>query len=551
MSLFMGSKCNLRCSMCFRDHDRSGKGPEMPLDYALEVLQLVRKHNSTLHLAALGEPIMHDAYFEILNAYLAEGSSIAFLNSNGMRFDKKIAAYFLETAFPREIEIFFSVDGFKEEIESQRIGTRYEVIENNILHFLQARRDARAEDRIKVGINCVLNEESMKYRDDFVRLWLGRGIDQVFLKSPLTRQGGPLQYERSLVLNPDLLPDMSENIPCRFLNEYFFLNAELDRAHICCWDFEGLLRADLRDPESIQQFWRSKAYRDVVEAQFHDRLEYCRGCEYKFVQYSPWTLENDLVDGIPVTVYKGFNEIKYRRLEAAESKAETFSPGPCCDNAITPQEKEFGELRDQLIAMRREGKAEEVIRMIREFQADPSKDEGSKRFCDRLLLQTLYAAGKLEEMNREIERIGITDETDVAGSLLPKLGTIDGENVLVIGSAPNYIVNTVTEHLLKSADKVSVLVFNTETLSEDMAARVHAVLRSEQEAAGPYSSLIVCTASAPTRELYGNILDMVTRIPHKGLYGYQNNNVLVRAWNDRCFPMAEPVPEKCESECDA
>jgi len=134
--------CNLRCVMCpNKDLPKEKKG-YMDLALFQKIIDEAASSVFDVHLLHRGESLLHPRFFDMAD-YAREKSVRAKLHTNGTVLDEKKARRLLDSGLD---QISFSFDGYdKETYERIRIGGDFEKTVQNIVRFLEIKKELRSK----------------------------------------------------------------------------------------------------------------------------------------------------------------------------------------------------------------------------------------------------------------------------------------------------------------------------------------------------------------------------------------------------------------------
>jgi radical SAM protein with 4Fe4S-binding SPASM domain len=173
--------CNLRCVFC---NNKSRPRGYLSLDLFRKCIdELGELGVELVSLNGGGESLLHPRFKECL-AYAVEnrnkgGIKKIDLVDNGMLFNEDVANMFVDLGVD---EITFSLDGLGAVNDNIRIGSKYEIIENNILRLIQKRGPQK---KPAININIVDYGKTKEQLNEFMQVWLGR-VDTITLSKHIT-----------------------------------------------------------------------------------------------------------------------------------------------------------------------------------------------------------------------------------------------------------------------------------------------------------------------------------------------------------------------------
>jgi sulfatase maturation enzyme AslB (radical SAM superfamily) len=158
--------------MCFR----RARNDFIPWEIFKQVIDELRGHHISLGLHFAGESLLHPDFKQFLSyamKYHSEFNNIGFF-TNGMLFSHDIADFIIE----QEIDwVTFSLEGYAKQNDVIRIGSKYEIVANNIQYLVSNRKNRKPF----VSINSTMQKEhDEKSWMDFVKDWTTK-VDRISL----------------------------------------------------------------------------------------------------------------------------------------------------------------------------------------------------------------------------------------------------------------------------------------------------------------------------------------------------------------------------------
>lgn len=147
------SVCNLNCKMCFRSGWIDEKKELMSGKIWENVLFSIPqcKDIETVMFAGMGEPLTHPKIFDMVKDVSDLNVSVCLL-TNGTMLDRFCTEKLIKNGLSM---LWVSVDGFsKESYEKIQIGSRYDLIYNNLRYF------SLNKEKCKLGITFVIMKEN-------------------------------------------------------------------------------------------------------------------------------------------------------------------------------------------------------------------------------------------------------------------------------------------------------------------------------------------------------------------------------------------------------
>ena len=208
--------------------------------------ELAELHVSNIDLNFGGESLLHPEFKAMLNYVLSKKQSFQSVGwiTNGMLFSEDIANLVVASKLDW---VTFSLDGLKELNDEIRKGSKYSLIEKNLLYLLD-KRGTKIKPQISVNLTRTIQTNS--YIDRFVNYWVDK-VDRVVENPCFTKE---LQYT-------DLKGFHTNKIGyCGypFSSMIIYWNGNVAP---CCYDINGgnLMGNVVHD--SIKKVWLNNNYR--------------------------------------------------------------------------------------------------------------------------------------------------------------------------------------------------------------------------------------------------------------------------------------------------
>ncbi len=148
------SACNLNCSMCFRHGWIDEKVSSMDAQVVNAVLNIADSIPSVKQVmfSGMGEPLFHRDTVRMVKAFSETGAQVQLL-TNGTLLTTQTSAALVDAGLS---QLWISVDGFsRESYEKVHIGSRFDLITNNIQQF------NRIRGTCKLGITFVIMQDNL------------------------------------------------------------------------------------------------------------------------------------------------------------------------------------------------------------------------------------------------------------------------------------------------------------------------------------------------------------------------------------------------------
>ncbi|WP_165077425.1 MULTISPECIES: radical SAM protein [unclassified Desulfovibrio] len=175
LNLSLSSLCNIRCTICGAQDSFIAEGIKRRIintEFLLKIADVFFPYLDTVEFNSFGEQLLYDD-FPLLMALLNKYDCQFRLQTNGTTLpDQK-----LEAILSGKGMVTFSIDAMGEIFESQRIGAKWNIVEENVRRILSRRNP----EKIKVGISPAITCKTLPAILDLCRWADDIGIDYVHL----------------------------------------------------------------------------------------------------------------------------------------------------------------------------------------------------------------------------------------------------------------------------------------------------------------------------------------------------------------------------------
>lgn len=177
------SCCNYKCIMCpNKDLKKEDKG-FMDFDLYKKIVDESRDFIFEINLAHRGESLMHPQLIEAI-AYAKKNRIFTRLHTNGSLLTEDISRKIIRTKLDR---LSFSFDGYdKETYEKIRKGGNFDKTLENIVHFLEIKKEAHSKKPITalevINFNQKHKEESLEARKRFHSQFKNLPLNKIVFK---------------------------------------------------------------------------------------------------------------------------------------------------------------------------------------------------------------------------------------------------------------------------------------------------------------------------------------------------------------------------------
>jgi radical SAM protein with 4Fe4S-binding SPASM domain len=273
------SVCNLACKMCPYPLLVRPKGFMSEFIFK-KTIDALAPTSHMVRLHGLGEPLLDKRI----------GSLIGYAASKGIRVEISTNCTALTEQKSQEIlksglfQIICSLDGATAETyEHIRKNSDFERVVGNIHGFLKQK--AQLKSKVRVVLQIILMDETMKEVDEFVRQWepyKKEGVvDELRMKRFST---WAKQVEGAQDMATDALRyypgrEGGKKVPCLYLWESVSVLQD-GRVVPCCLDYEGKLTMGDLNKQSMAEIWHGKEYQELRRQHLSGKVEneMCRNC---------------------------------------------------------------------------------------------------------------------------------------------------------------------------------------------------------------------------------------------------------------------------------
>jgi radical SAM protein with 4Fe4S-binding SPASM domain len=273
--------CNLRCTVCSYRQDR-GKG-YVDLGLAERIIEDAARFGvSQVRFFLAGEPLFHP-HLDKMIAQARRNGMLTQIHTNANYLDKKRAAKLLDSGLD---SISFSFDGeTREEYDAIRVGGDFEITFNNIIQFLQMKKD-RGTTSPFVSFQVIKPyRENLPFfptiSDEFKQKLDGLPIDRFHVIYPFSWPGQEEQgFNR---------PHGNRIFPCPVLWQSLSVGFD-GRVFGCCGDLNGeVVLGDMHEL-SLQDVWNCDKIIEMRRLHLQKRhmdIPLCRECDAMYVRAHP------------------------------------------------------------------------------------------------------------------------------------------------------------------------------------------------------------------------------------------------------------------------
>lgn len=260
--------CNLKCTMCPRTENVSGKSfweiGYMDIDLYKNVIdEGMRWGLCAVKYNFMGEPLLHPQLVEMIKYAKNAGVLDVMFNTNAVALTPELSKELIDSGLDK---IFFSFDSpYKEKYESIRVGAIFEKVLNNIVLFNLIR-----DDRIKplTRASMVILPENKDEQKDFKALFSNLVDVIAFIDYiPIKKDRKPKEKTDSKYCCPQLWQRMVIHHD--------------GGVSPCCGNFDrGLTMGNIFE-QSVHEIWTGERYeimRDLHSSGNIDKIQTCAEC---------------------------------------------------------------------------------------------------------------------------------------------------------------------------------------------------------------------------------------------------------------------------------
>ncbi len=177
-------ECNLRCIMCPQSKGLRSRPARMSLEMLKGIIDDVGADRPLVKLYMSGEPLLHEALFEMID-YAAAAGCRTMIHTNAVALTADVGERILASPLSA---LSFSFDGCAPDVyERLRPPASFAHVESNIRQYLDLRRRRGRGPRTTIEI--IRMRETDRLLHDFTETWKASGVDDVHIVDYLTWHG--------------------------------------------------------------------------------------------------------------------------------------------------------------------------------------------------------------------------------------------------------------------------------------------------------------------------------------------------------------------------
>ena len=252
----LNNTCNLKCVMCSYSTMKRPK-QYMSIDtYKRVINDCVRSGILYVRLFAMGEPLLHPKFFEMVKYAKSKGIGFVDINSNANLLTMEKSKQILESGLDR---VVFSVDGSDEETYRKiRIGGSLKKVKENINYLMEQRKKMKKHKPLVI-VQTIKMKETEKQINEIVNYW-GSIVDRVGVCDVMDQSEQIKSVARGKTKWKKDASKISANerkIPCPLLWTMMTITPNGD-VSACCGDTDVLLKIGNVNESSLLEIWNGK-----------------------------------------------------------------------------------------------------------------------------------------------------------------------------------------------------------------------------------------------------------------------------------------------------
>lgn len=261
------NNCNLKCSMCVRQHMTREIG-NMELDVFKKIVDEGKKYFEFVGLQDIGEPLLNKNIFAMI-WYCNANNLKTLISTNATVLNGEISENLLNSGINY---IIFAFDGAKKETyEKIRIGANYEKVVNNIKNFLKEK--VKRKIKIFCTLQCIYMSETEKEIREFRKMWNIPGVNAIRIR----------QITHGIDLNNQeqkKYSNINYKVPCYWLWSDPYIKWDGNMVP-CCQDANAIYSLGNIKNSSMYELWNNEKMQNLRK--MHINGEYysiplCKDC---------------------------------------------------------------------------------------------------------------------------------------------------------------------------------------------------------------------------------------------------------------------------------
>jgi len=214
-----------------------------------------------------GEPLLHPKIIQILERVKRNNNHIVYLTTNAHKLTDEVSKALLSN----KIDVVnFSIGAASKEFYEKVRGKNFEKVINNILHFLDLRKQSEWKPRVLVQIINLPQFQEMKSEiKKFRKFWSKFDVE---IQEWENLTWGIFDYKDA----------GKKRYPCYSLWESMVVNSD-GLVSACCMDWRQKLITGNTNNQKMQEIWKGKQLRGLREIHIENKekeLSACATCNY-------------------------------------------------------------------------------------------------------------------------------------------------------------------------------------------------------------------------------------------------------------------------------
>jgi len=271
--------CTSACNMCtVWDLNRASNIMKLDIfEHILNKFLPYRDQMQFLSMTGMGESLLDKDLVKKIKIAKKKGFKGIGFSTNGTELNEEKARALIGAGLDT---IICSIDGIKAEThEAIRIGTKFNVIVNNVEQFIRIRNETR--EKTRVIVRFVRQKTNVHEWPDFLDHWskkIDKELGDEVVKFDVANWGGRLEAYNTIDINQGL--DLMVNFVCEdvFDRMWIFSNGEVS---LCCGDDSGFYKmGNVIDSDPIE-IYNNKIFNRYREMMLKGRfleLKHCKDC---------------------------------------------------------------------------------------------------------------------------------------------------------------------------------------------------------------------------------------------------------------------------------
>lgn len=263
------SVCNLKCKFCETAFEKIGtKSGYMDFETYKKIIDEGAKYGLyaiKLNSGARGEPLLNKNIIKMIEYAKKKGIIDVYLNTNAVLLTREIGEKLIEAGMDR---ISISFEGTDPDIyEKYRVGAKFDKVQNNILEFINLRKNLKSEIP-KIRMQTVATPELLPKIQEFGEYW-SKLVDEVAF----------IDFKDYSYKNKGLISDWA----CPYLWQRMMITWD-GTISVCGFDYSDNQKLGNAKLDSIHEAWNGKEMERIRklhrEGKSHE-IEICNGCPFR------------------------------------------------------------------------------------------------------------------------------------------------------------------------------------------------------------------------------------------------------------------------------